>query len=98
MATKTSDALCPDGLTDCILNTEIDALRAENGRLKAKLTERDSWLTNWYKAATERAIRIEQLEDENERLRAALQEILDHPAPSAVAYVARDALAHHKRA
>ena len=39
---------------------------------------------------------IEALRAENERLRDALQEILDHPAPSAVAYVARDALGRTK--
>lgn len=51
---------------------EIEMLRAENEQLRAKLVERDQALTNWYQAATKRAIEIEKLETENERLRADL--------------------------
>jgi hypothetical protein len=36
--------------------------------------------------------RVAYLESQNQRLRAALQQILDHPAPSRVATVAREAL------
>ena len=84
---------------------ERDELRTENERItNMRTNDLDQEIIDRLHAEIERRQKalddcVARLADErveNEGLRAALQEILDHPAPSRVATVAREALANDK--
>ena len=72
---------------------EPPATRAELEELREANDDYSGPFIEVREAAYGRALRErDELRDANERLRAALQEIIDHPAPSRVATVAREAL------